>query len=55
MRVCPDYMKALLSVDVDGWKKELADIKDKHYSKFGKKLPKELTAELNALEARLNN
>jgi phosphoenolpyruvate carboxykinase (GTP) len=34
---------------------ELADINDEHYSKFGDKLPKELTEELDALEARLNN
>lgn len=50
-----ENMKGLLGVDVEGWKKELADIKDEHYSKFGDKSPRELTVELNALEARLNN
>ena len=53
--VSTDNMKELLSVDVAGWKKELADIKNKHYAKFDDKLPQVLTEELDALEARLNN
>jgi phosphoenolpyruvate carboxykinase (GTP) len=52
--VTADDMKELLSIDVDGWKKELADVKSEHYSKFGNKLPKELSDELSALETRLN-
>jgi len=52
--VTVEDMKELLSVDLDGWKKELADIKAAHYAKFGDKLPKELRDELAALEARLN-
>jgi len=52
--VTVEDMKELLSVDLDGWKKELADIKADHYAKFGDKLPKELRDELAALEARLN-
>jgi len=47
-------MKEILSVDVEGWKKELKDIRENHYSKFGAHLPKELSAELDALEKRLN-
>jgi phosphoenolpyruvate carboxykinase (GTP) len=46
-------MKELLSVDVEGWKAELADVRANHYSKFGDKLPKELTSEIEALEKRL--
>ena len=42
----------LLKVDVEGWKKELAMIKE-HYAKFGNRLPKELVKQLEALEARL--
>jgi phosphoenolpyruvate carboxykinase (GTP) len=49
-----DDMKELLSVDIEGWKKELADIRSEHYSKFGNRLPKELNEELSALETRLN-
>lgn len=49
-----DDMKQLLSVDVEGWKKEVEGIKE-HYKKFGDKLPKELADELAALESRLNN
>jgi phosphoenolpyruvate carboxykinase (GTP) len=47
-------MKTILSVDVEGWKKELKDIRENHYSKFGSHMPKELITELDALEARLN-
>ncbi|HPS44160.1 MAG TPA: phosphoenolpyruvate carboxykinase (GTP) [Treponemataceae bacterium] len=52
--VTPEAMKSILSVDVEGWKKEIADIRTNHYPKFGKKLPKELVKELDKLEARLN-
>ncbi len=46
-------MKELLSLDIEGWKNEIASIKE-HYAKFGTKLPKALTEELNGLESRLN-
>jgi phosphoenolpyruvate carboxykinase (GTP) len=49
-----DAMKEILSVDVEGWKKEIADVRANHYPKFGKRLPKELMKELEALEKRLN-
>ncbi len=42
----------LLKVDVEGWKNELAMIKE-HYAKFGDRLPQELVKQLEALEARL--
>ena len=45
-------MKELLALDVEGWKKEVASIRE-HYAKFGDKMPKELIAQLDALEARL--
>lgn len=48
-------MKELLSIDVDGWKRELADVRSEHYPKFGDKLPQELSQELAALEGRLSN
>jgi phosphoenolpyruvate carboxykinase (GTP) len=41
-------------VDTEGWKAEIADIRANHYPKFGDKLPKELSAELDAIEKRLN-
>jgi phosphoenolpyruvate carboxykinase (GTP) len=47
-------MKTILSVDVEGWKKEIADIRENHYPKFGNKLPKELVKEMEGLEKRLN-
>lgn len=46
-------MKELLSIDIEGWKTEVESIKE-HYSKFGNKLPKELTEELKTLESKLN-
>lgn len=50
--VTADDMKELLSVDVAGWKAEIADVRAEHYSKF-EKLPKELMSELEAIEKRL--
>ena len=45
-------LEELLKVDVEGWKNELAMIKE-HYAKFGDRLPQELVKQLEALEARL--
>ena len=44
----------ILKVDVEGWKKEVKDVRENHYPKFGKHLPKELVGILDDLEARLN-
>ena len=53
-----DYYKKtlpeILKVDVEGWKKELKDIRENHYPKFGSHLPKELSATLDDIESRLN-
>lgn len=48
-----ETLKGLLNVDTETWKKEAEGIKE-FYKKFGDKLPKELNAELSALESRLN-
>lgn len=45
-------MKELLKVDKDEWLREVISIRE-HYAKFGDKLPKELVAQLDALEGRL--
>jgi phosphoenolpyruvate carboxykinase (GTP) len=47
-------MAEILKVDIEGWKAEIADVRANHYPKFGGKLPKELDAELEAIEKRLN-
>ena len=52
--VSSEDMKELLSVDVEGWLKEVADIRENHYPKFDKKLPIELKRCLNKLESNLN-
>jgi len=54
LNVSAEDMKTILSVDVEGWKKEIADVRANHYPKFGKKLPKELVKEMEGLESRLN-
>ncbi|MDR3172443.1 MAG: phosphoenolpyruvate carboxykinase (GTP), partial [Treponema sp.] len=47
-------MAEILKVDIEGWKAEIADVRQNHYPKFGDKLPKELYSELEAIEHRLN-
>ena len=53
-----DYYKEtlpqILKVDTEGWLKEVKDIRENHYPKFGKHLPAELNDCLNDLEARLS-
>ncbi|MCL2440883.1 MAG: phosphoenolpyruvate carboxykinase (GTP) [Treponema sp.] len=48
-------MAELIKLDVDGWKKEIADVRENHYSKFGDKMPKELTELLSVLEKDLSS
>ncbi|MCH5283710.1 MAG: phosphoenolpyruvate carboxykinase (GTP), partial [Treponema sp.] len=45
---------AITAVDKEGWLKECKDIRENHYPKFGKHLPKELSECLDDLEKRLN-
>jgi phosphoenolpyruvate carboxykinase (GTP) len=52
VKVDPEDMKELTSVDKDGWKAELPSIRE-HYATFGDRLPKALADELTALEQRL--
>ena len=51
--VTEEDMKELLKVDTEGWLKEVDDIRNNHYPKFGKHLPKELSDMLDTLEANL--
>ena len=53
LKISKDEIKALLSVDPEGWKKEIEDIEG-NYSKFGDRLPKALKQELEGLKQRLN-
>jgi phosphoenolpyruvate carboxykinase (GTP) len=52
--VTEEDMDELLSVDLEGWKKEVADIKANHFPKFGDRMPQELKDFLASLEAKLN-
>ena len=45
-------IEELLRVDAEGWKQDLAGIRE-HYAKFGSRLPPELAQELNTLEQKL--
>ena len=53
-----DYYKEtlpeILKVDTEGWLKEIKDVRENHYSKFGSHLPQELMDCLNDIEARLS-
>ena len=44
----------LLAVDPKAWLREIGPIRE-HYAQFGSKLPSELSAEVDALEKRLQD
>ncbi|HOL92504.1 MAG TPA: phosphoenolpyruvate carboxykinase domain-containing protein, partial [Clostridiales bacterium] len=50
--ISEETMKELLKVDRDEWLKEVESIRE-HYASYGPKMPKELYAQLDALEKRL--
>lgn len=50
--VSADTLKEILTVDKSQWQKEADEITE-FYKKFGSKLPKELSSELDGLKARL--
>jgi phosphoenolpyruvate carboxykinase (GTP) len=52
LNIPAENLKLLLSVDIAGWKKEAEDIAA-NYAKFGHKLPKALTEQLEELRKRL--
>ena len=47
-------LQAITSVDVDGWREAVPQIRD-HYAAFGDRLPNELATALDALESSLLN
>ena len=50
--VSPEALETLTGVDVEGWLSEIPKIRE-FYAGFGDRLPSDLVAELDALEARL--
>jgi len=52
MDISPGFLEQLLSVNNEEWKNELPGIEE-HYERFGDRLPKELTEQLDALKKRL--
>jgi phosphoenolpyruvate carboxykinase (GTP) len=53
LRIAPETMNQLTTVDALGWKAELPLIRA-HYAKFGDRLPKALTEELENLDRKLS-
>jgi phosphoenolpyruvate carboxykinase (GTP) len=53
--VSKEVMHDLCTVDKEGWKKEIADVRENHYSKFGDRMPKVLYEELDKIEKALNS
>jgi phosphoenolpyruvate carboxykinase (GTP) len=50
--ISEDAIAQLLDVDPDAWKQQLPQMHE-HYARFGERLPKELRAQLDAMERRL--
>jgi len=48
-----DVLKELLTVDKDVWLEDVANARE-YFAQFGDRLPKEITEELDKLEANLN-
>ena len=53
MQINEADLQAITSVDVDGWREAVPQIRD-HYAAFGDRLPNELATALDALESSLN-
>ena len=53
MQINEADLQAITSVDVDGWREAVPQIRD-HYAAFGDRLPNELATALEALESSLN-
>ena len=53
MQINEADLQAITSVDVDGWREAVPQIRD-HYAAFGDRLPSELATALEALESSLN-
>jgi phosphoenolpyruvate carboxykinase (GTP) len=54
LAISESTLQRLLSVDVDGWLAEIPLIRQ-HFEKFGNRLPKGMTEEVDKLEQRLKN
>ena len=52
LQVSADDLTALLSVDIEGWKSAIPQIKE-HYAQFGSALPSQLSGQLEALALAL--
>ena len=52
LKVSPSDVAGALEFDADGWRRELPGIRE-YFAKFGDRLPRELSEQLEALEARL--
>ena len=53
LRINDDDLATLLSVDVEGWRAAIPQIRE-HYAQFGADLPASLTVALDTLDERLS-
>ncbi|MBF0100777.1 MAG: phosphoenolpyruvate carboxykinase (GTP) [Desulfobacterales bacterium] len=53
LNLSPEFLTELLRVDPVAWQTEAADVEKNHFVKFGNRLPKRLTQQLDALKKRL--
>ena len=53
LNIPPEAFQELISVDVEGWKKEVEGLKT-YFTLFGERLPEALSAELQGLEQEIN-
>ena len=51
--IAPEAMQKLLELDVEGWRAEVPLIRE-HFAKFGSRLPKGMSEEVDKLEERLS-
>uniref|UniRef100_A0A806KSK7 Phosphoenolpyruvate carboxykinase [GTP] n=1 Tax=uncultured bacterium contig00113 TaxID=1181576 RepID=A0A806KSK7_9BACT len=52
--VSAEVLKELCTVDTEGWRKEISDVRGNHYAKFGDRMPKEMYEELDIIEKELS-
>ena len=52
--ISDEELEEILAVDVESWKQEIPPIRE-FFEEFGERLPKEVSAQLDALEERLNS
>ena len=53
LEIADDDLETLLSVDADGWRAAVPEIRE-HFARFGDKVPAQLSVALDSLESQLS-